>query len=105
VPGKNLLIASQEAIQLGFQGAPAAADFDGLDAAFGDILEESRAGNFKVQAGLFGGINDFLAVFIKSVGIAPVAPVKTAAPVGLFSPIYAASALYNVIIYHKYATE
>ena len=105
VPGENELIASQEAVQLGFQGAPAAADFDGLDAAIGDILEVGRAGNFEVYAGLFGGINNFLSVFIKSVGVASVAPVKTTAPVGFFSPIDAASALYNVIIYHKYATE
>jgi len=96
------LLSSQKAIQLGFQSAPAAADFDGLDATFGDVFEVSGAGNFEVLTGFFGGINDFMAVFIKSIGVAAIAPVKTAAPVGFFAPIFTASALYDMIVYHKY---
>ena len=34
------LFSADKPIELGLQGAPAAADFDGPDAAFGDILEE-----------------------------------------------------------------
>ena len=96
------LISPYKAVQLGFEGSPAAADFDGLDAAFGDILEVGGSRNFEILTGLFGGINDFVAVFIKSVGVDPIAPVKTAAPVGFFAPIFTASALHYVIIYHKY---
>lgn len=33
------LFSADKSIKLGLQGAPAAADFDGPDAAFGDILE------------------------------------------------------------------
>ena len=98
------LLSPQKPIQLGFQGAPAAPDFDGLDASFGDVFEEGGSRNLEVSTGLFGGINDLLAVFIQSVGVDPVAAVKTAASVGLFSPICAASALHYVIIYHKYPT-
>ena len=96
---EGVLISPQKAIQLGFQGAPAAADFDGFDAAFGDIFEVGRPWNFKVHTGLFGGINDVLAVFtIRSVEMAIEAAVKAAAPVGFFSPIFTTSALHDVII-------
>jgi len=97
-----VLISPQKPIQLGFQGAPAAADFDGFDAAFGNVFEVGGAGNLEVCTGLFGGINDVLTVFIKSVVVAVIAPVKTAASVGFFATIFTASALHAVIIYHKY---
>jgi hypothetical protein len=93
--------APQNPIQFGFQGAPAAADFDGFDAAFGNILEVGRPGNFKVLAGLFGGINDVVAVFtIKPVAETIRTPVETAAPIGSFAPIFTAPALNDVIVYH-----
>lgn len=97
------LISSNKPIELGFQGAPAAADFDGFDAAFGDILEEGGPWNFKIDTGLFGRIDDVLAVItIRSIVMAIVAAVKSAAPVGFFSPIPTTSALHVVIIYHRY---
>jgi len=95
--------ASQNPIELGFEGAPAAADFDGFNAAFGNVFEVGGAGNFKVFTGLFGGINDALAVFtIKSAEMAVEAAVKAAASIRFFSPIFTASALHDMIIYHKY---
>ena len=97
------LISSNKPIELGLQGAPAAADFDGLNATFGDILEEGWPWNFKVHAGFFGGINDILAVFtIRSIEMAVEAAVKSASPVGFFPPIPTTSALHDVIIDHKY---
>ena len=99
------LLSSQKPVQLGFQGSPAAADFDGLDAPLGDVLEVSGSRNLEVFTGLFGGVNDLLAVFIKSVRVTPVAAIKTASSVGLLSPINTASTLYYVIIYHKYPIE
>jgi hypothetical protein len=99
---KGGLISPQKPVQLGFQGAPAAADFDGFDAAFGNVFKVGGAGNLKVHTGLFGGIYDLLAVIIKSVDVAAIASVKTAASVGFFASIIATSALHDVIIYHKY---
>jgi hypothetical protein len=81
------LISPQKPVQLGFQGAPAAADFDGFDAALGNVFKVGGAGNLEVLTGLFGGINDLLAVFIKTVAVAAIAPVKTAASVGFFATI------------------
>jgi hypothetical protein len=99
---KGLLISPQKPIQFGFQGTPSAADFDGFNAALANVFEVGGAGNLEVFTGLFGGINDLLAVFIKSIGVAPIAPVNSAAAVGFFAPILTASALHYVIIYHKY---
>jgi len=96
------LISPQKPVQLGFQGAPTAANLDGFDAALGNVFKVSGAGNLKVLTGLFGGINDLLAVFVKSVAVAVIAPVKTAASVGFLATILAASALHDMIIYHKY---
>jgi hypothetical protein len=98
----GVLISSYEPVQFGLQSSPAAADFDGLDAAFGDIFEVGGARNLEVFTGLFGAINNVSAVFIKSVEVDPLTPVKTVASVGFFAPILAASALHDVIIYHKY---
>ena len=96
------LFSADKPIELGLQGAPAAADFDGPDAAFGDILEEGWPWNFKIDTGLFGRIDDVLAVItIGSIVMAIVAAVKSAAPVGFFSPVPTTSALHDVIIYHK----
>jgi hypothetical protein len=99
---KGLLISPQKPIQFGFQGTPSAADFDGFNAALANVFEVGGAGNLEVFTGLFGGINDLLAVFIESVAVAAIAPVKTTASVGFFTPLFAASALHDVIIYHKY---
>jgi hypothetical protein len=98
----GVLISPQKPIQLGFQGSPAAANLDGFYTAFGNVFKVGGAGNLEVFTGLFGAINDALAVFIKSVQVNPVSPVKTVASVGFFAPILAASALHDVIIYHKY---
>jgi hypothetical protein len=37
------LITANKPIELGFQRAPAAADFDGFDAALGNVFEVGRA--------------------------------------------------------------
>jgi hypothetical protein len=95
-------VSAQKPVQFGFERTPAAADFNGPDAAFRNIFEVGGTRNLQIFTGLFGGINVFVAVFIKSVGKTPVAPVKTAAPVVFFAPIFTASALHDVIVNHNY---
>ncbi len=96
------LVSTQKAVQFGFERAPAAADFNGPDAAFSDVLEVGGSRNLEVFTGLFGGKYVFIAEFIKSVGKTPVSSIKPAASVAFFAPIFAASTLYNMIINHKY---
>ena len=80
------LISADESIQLGFDYAPAAADFLGSDFTRLDIFQVCRAGNPEITAGFGSTENDTIVNRIR-IGIG--APVIAVAPIGQLAPVIA----------------